>query len=75
MQINQRVSAEVRAAMGRQRRTQSQLAQHLGVSQVTVSRRLSGEVSFTVDELERVAAFLSVPLAELLTDAAPAGAA
>ena len=60
------VAAEVRAEMARQRRTQAELAEHLNVSQAAVSRRLVGLVPFDVSELDEVAAFLGVPLADLL---------
>jgi transcriptional regulator with XRE-family HTH domain len=61
------VAAEVRAGLARNRRTQSQLAVHLGVSQATVARRLAGIAPFDVAELEAIAAFLDVPVGSLLT--------
>jgi transcriptional regulator with XRE-family HTH domain len=42
------------------------LGQALGRSQPYVSRRLSGKVAFGVDEVERIAAWLGVPVAVLL---------
>jgi len=60
----------VRAEMGRHRITQTQLAKNLGTSQMAVSRRLSGEVPFDVDELARVAEILGVPVTVLFGDAA-----
>lgn len=56
--------------MARRRRTQVQLAEHLGISHVTVGRRLSGESPFTVDELVAVAQFLEVDPASLLAGSA-----
>lgn len=53
---------EVRAALARRRLSQSDLGQHLGLSQAAVSRRLLGEVPFDIAELAAVAAFLDVPL-------------
>jgi transcriptional regulator with XRE-family HTH domain len=63
---SERVAASVRAEMARRRVSQQALADVLGHSQAWISRRVSGEVEFTVDELRRVAAALVVPLAQLL---------
>jgi transcriptional regulator with XRE-family HTH domain len=52
--------------MARRRITQAALAQTLGMSQATVSRRLRGSVPFTVSELDQVARVLAVPAASLL---------
>jgi len=63
------VAQRVRVRLTLQRRTQSDLAGRLGLSQAGVSRRLAGQVEFTVSELATVAAFLDVPMAELLPEA------
>jgi len=60
------VAANVRAEMARRRVSQSALAKHLGMAQTAVSRRLTGVVSFDVNEVAAVAAFLDVPLASLM---------
>lgn len=62
------VAAEIRALMGRYRVTQHQLADTIGVSQGTVSRRLRAEQPFTVDELDRVAAVFDIPVCELFSE-------
>lgn len=62
------VAAEVRAHMGRQRMTQTALATHMGVSQGYISRRLTGEVPFTVTELDEIARILTVPISDLLPE-------
>lgn len=54
------VAASVRAELARANRTQQTLAAHLHLSQPAVSRRLSGEVSFSIDELVSIAEYLSV---------------
>jgi len=69
MELNspaQRVAAEVRAAMARNRVSQEAVARALGVSQTAVSRRLSGVVPFDINELECVAQFLGVPIQQLV---------
>jgi transcriptional regulator with XRE-family HTH domain len=56
--------------MARRRVTQERLAQALHLSQPAVSRRLKGEVDFTVSELAVVAELLDVDAAHLVTVAA-----
>lgn len=63
---SQRVAANVRAELGRHRKSQADLAQALGRSQPYVSRRLVGRVAFGVDEVEQIAGWLGVPVALLL---------
>jgi len=64
-----RIAANVRAEMGRRQITQTGLADVLNLSQTAVSRRLSGQVPFNVEELARIAAALNVDLS-VLVDAA-----
>jgi transcriptional regulator with XRE-family HTH domain len=66
------VAAEVRAEMARQRMSQTRLAEALGVTQASVSRRLVGEVPFDIQELYKVAEFLGVPVAQFLGTSAGA---
>lgn len=54
------VAAAVRAELARAGRNQQSLAAHLHLSQPAVSRRLSGAVSFSIDELVAIAAYLEV---------------
>jgi predicted transcriptional regulator len=58
--------ANVRAEMARRKVSQVAVAAHLGCSQAAVSKRLSGDVAFDINELHLIAAFLDVPLAALL---------
>jgi transcriptional regulator with XRE-family HTH domain len=62
------VAANVRAELARQRKPQRELQQHLGISRVTLYRRLSGESPFDVDELRRIAELLNVSVSDLLGD-------
>ena len=62
----ERVAANVRAEMARQKISQVKLAETLRVSQPAISRRLSGRVALNVDELARIADILGVPVAELV---------
>lgn len=55
------VAAEVRAEMGRQRKTVAELAQVLDMARETAGLRLNGNRPFDVLELPRIAAWLGVP--------------
>lgn len=63
-------SDNIRAEMARRRLSQTELAGVLGISQTAVSRRLSGDTRFSVDELLKVAGWLGVPAASLLPEVA-----
>lgn len=62
------VAAEVRAALARNRKRQRELGNLLGVSQQAASRRLSGDVTFTVEEVSAVADWLNVPVASFFPE-------
>ena len=66
MQTSVDVASEVRAAMARKRVKQNQLAEALGLHQSAISRRLSGEIEFSITDLVAIAKLLDVPLADLL---------
>lgn len=66
-EVNPLVAAEVRAAMGRQKRTQTWVAAQIGMSQPTFSRRLSGEVAFDVVELVLIARALKTTVPTLVS--------
>jgi transcriptional regulator with XRE-family HTH domain len=67
------VAANVRAELARKRISQTQIAEHLGVSRQNVAQRLNGRVDFRVGELIAIAALLDIPAAAFLKE--PAGAA
>lgn len=62
----EQVAANVRAELGRHRRTQTATADHLGMSQTAVSRRLNGEVPFDINEVHSLAKWLGIPVMALL---------
>jgi transcriptional regulator with XRE-family HTH domain len=72
--LDSTVSDEVRAAMARRRVSQGELADHLEVSQAAISRRLSGEVAWSVPELISIALFLDVAAESLLSPASSTAA-
>lgn len=65
--FNEFVASEIRAEMARQRRSQQELARALGWTQPFISRRLTGSVALSTDEIERIAEVLSVPVDQLVT--------
>lgn len=62
----ERVAGALRAEMARRKVSQSQLAGHLGMSQMAVSRRVSGETPLDIAELFAAADYLGVPVTALL---------
>jgi transcriptional regulator with XRE-family HTH domain len=67
---SERVARNVRAEMVRAAINQTDIASHLGISQQSISRRLSGRTSFTIDELAHIAIVLNVRLADLIGEVA-----
>jgi DNA-binding Xre family transcriptional regulator len=60
--MNARVAAEIRAVMGRESVSQSDLAERLGVSQQWVSRRIGASAvsPLTLAEVERICTALDL---------------
>ena len=56
--------------MARAQHTQVELASILGLSQPSISSRMKGDVAWDVDELVKIAAWLDVPLSDLIARAA-----
>ena len=67
LSYNESVTAEIRAELGRRRMSGRQLAAALGWSQQHLSRRMTGAVPWSTDEIEHAAEALGVPLAELVS--------
>jgi transcriptional regulator with XRE-family HTH domain len=71
-QFSESVAATIRAELARRRKSQKDLADALGFSQVAMSRRLNGATPIDVNELAQIAEFLGMPVEALLTEAASA---
>jgi len=76
------IAASVRIELVRANVSGHQMAQRIGVATSTFSRRMTGEISFSGEELVAIAVQLEIPVATLLADAeatmaqpAPAGVA
>ena len=62
--------ANLRAELARNGLSQREMAEHLGLSQGSVSSRMRGEIDFGVAEIIAVAEWLDVPVSALIPDAA-----
>lgn len=60
------IAANVREAMTDRRVDQAEIVQIIGKSAASVSERVRGITHFRVDELQLIAAYLEVPLEQLL---------
>ncbi|AMS03532.1 helix-turn-helix DNA binding protein [Gordonia phage Guacamole] len=60
------VAANVRAELARRQVAAQQLAEGIGLSRVTLSRRLNGHAPWTIDEIAATAEFLNVPVESLI---------
>lgn len=55
--FTQRIADTVKAALKNTARTQTELADHLGITQPNISRRLRGEQPFRLEEIAGIADF------------------
>lgn len=62
------IGTEIGVAALRAGASRQEIAAHLGMSQPAFSRRMTGDVDFRISELRAIAAFLDVPLEQLLAD-------
>lgn len=64
--LSSTTGANIRAELARRGLPQRSLARHLGLSTTVISKRLSGATPIDVNELEVIAEFLGMTVAELL---------
>lgn len=64
--LNERVAEEVRVTLARRRLSASELARRMGVTQPYISRRLTGDITISIDDLEKMADALEVEITALL---------
>lgn len=65
--VRRAVAGEARAVLARHQKTQRDLAAVLGLSQTQAWARLTGAVGFRADEVARIAAWLEIPVTDLLS--------
>jgi cytochrome c556 len=65
-----RVAGEVRAEMARQNVRGTWMAKQMGMTQSAWSRRVTGDLPFDVDQLDRVAGLLDVPITRFISASA-----
>ena len=66
--VEQRVGEQVRFWMFRRGVRQPELAEKLGVTAASASRKIAGKIGWSVSDLAKAAAVLDVPLSELMPD-------
>lgn len=62
----ERIAAKIATELKAAGRTQTQLADHLGIAQPNVSKRFRGVQPFPLDDLPKVAEFLGTTIEKLL---------
>lgn len=64
--LRQHAAEEIRVILARKRMSGAELARRTGIKQSTMSRRMTGETAFDLDDLEAIAEVLEVDVADLL---------
>lgn len=64
--IRARVATAIRVEMARRQISQTRLAEMAGMRQAVLSRRMTGETAFDLDDLDRLATALGVPVSSLV---------
>jgi len=62
------IVGEIRAEMARQRKTQRDVAERAGWTQSYLARRLVGRTAISLDDLDRIAHALGVPVRALVNE-------
>ena len=70
--IAERVTSSIREAMRQAGISQARLAGELGMTQQAISRRLTGEVAWSLPEIERTSIVLGVDFVVPVEEVAPA---
>ena len=67
-QSTERVAAEIRAEMGRQKMTTRDLAKLLGWPVMNISRRVNGQQKLTLDDIVTIATALDRPISQFVPE-------
>lgn len=81
--LREHVAEEIRVLLARRKMSGAELARRTGIKQSTMSRRMTGETAFDMDDIEAIAAVLDIKVNDLFPergssrdfDLAPADAA
>lgn len=64
--LREHVAEEIRVLLARKRMSAAELARRTGIKQSTISRRMTGETAFDMDDLEVIAEVLEVEVGDLM---------
>lgn len=64
--LRELAAEEIRVILARRRMSAAELSRRTGIRQQALSRRMTGETAFDLDDLERIAEVLGVSVADLL---------
>jgi transcriptional regulator with XRE-family HTH domain len=71
--LREYVAEEIRVILARKKMSGVELGRRAGIKQSSMSRRLTGQTAFDMDEIEAIAAVLEVSVADLLPKTVEAG--
>lgn len=71
--LREHVAEEIRVLLARKRISATELARRTGIKQSTMSRRMTGETAFDMDDLELIADALGVEVTDLMPKRITAG--
>jgi transcriptional regulator with XRE-family HTH domain len=71
--LREHVAEEIRVLLARKRMSGIELGRRIGMKQSTISRRLTGETAFDMDDIEAIADALGVDVSDLMPKTAKHG--
>lgn len=66
--LRERTAEEIRVILARRKMSAAELARRTGIRQQNLSRRMTGETAFDLDDLEVIAQALGVKVSDLVND-------
>jgi len=63
--LREHVAEEIRVILARRKMSGAELARRTGIKQSTMSRRMTGETAFDMDDLEAISAVLGIEVGDL----------
>jgi transcriptional regulator with XRE-family HTH domain len=66
--LREHVAEEIRVLLARRKMSGAELARRTGIKQSTMSRRMTGETSFDMDDIEAIAAVLDIKVSDLFPE-------